>query len=316
MSTPSREPVRVAAVQAAPVFLNAAKTTEKACKVIEEASRNGARLVGFPEGFIPAHPAWLELIPSVGDVALGLFKELFHNAIEIDGPEIARLREACRDCGIHAIIGINERRPATTGTLFNTQVFIGADGELRHKHQKYVPTIGERLVHAPGRTGSKSAMQTEFGAVSGLICGENSNPLAQYAVAVDYPVFHVASWPQHFSPGLDMQNALTVASRGLAYSLKCFVLNCVAVTDDDAIAAYGQDPEHRSFLLQCKERGGTSIINPVGQIFAGPLGAGDGILYADITPDDVIIPKHVHDVAGHYSRPDLFAHLFDEYQKD
>lgn len=157
MSTASRLLIRIAAVQTAPKFLNTEKTTQKACELIAEAAGKGAKVVGFPEGFIPAHPAWLELIPSVGDVALNLHKELFHNAVEIDGPEIRRLREACADHEVYAVVGINERRPRTTGTLFNTQVFLDPDGSLLHKHQKYVPTIGERLVHAPGTTGRKSS---------------------------------------------------------------------------------------------------------------------------------------------------------------
>lgn len=306
-----RESLRVAAAQAAPVFLDAARTTDRACSLIEEAARNGASVIGFPEGFIPSHPAWLELIPSNGDVALQLYKELFHNAIEEDGPEVRRLRQACADTGIHAVVGINERRPNTTGTLYNTQLFLGPDGSLLHKHQKYVPTIGERLIHAPGTTGSKSAIQTPFGNISALICGENSNPLGQYAVARDYPVVHVASWPQHFSPGLDMQEVLQVASRGLAYSLKCFVLNCVAVTTQEMIDAYGHEAEHRAFLEAAMLRGGTSVIDPAGRIVAGPMEPGEGILYADIMPDDVLIPKHVHDFAGHYNRPEIFAHLFE-----
>lgn len=303
-------PVKVAAVQAAPVFLDAAATAEKTCGLIEEAARNGAQVVGFPEGFLPGHPGWLELIPAVGDLALGLYRDLFLAAVEVDGPEIARIRQACADTGTYAVLGINERRPHTTGTLFNTLLFLGPEGTLLHKHQKYVPTIGERLVHAPGQTGSRSAIRTPLGGLSGLICGENSNPLAQYAVALDYPVVHVAAWPQHFSPGLDMQGALLVASRGLAYSLKCFVLNCVAVTDRRMIDAYGIDPADRAFLEDCARRGGTSVIDPAGRIIAGPLGPGEAILYAEIDPADVIVPKSVHDIAGHYNRPELFAHLF------
>lgn len=312
MPTPSRTPIRVAAVQAAPVFLDAARTTDKACRLIEEAARQGARVVGFPEGFIPTHPAWLELIPAVGDLALGLFKELFHNAVEVPGAEVERLRQVCGDCKVYAIVGVNERRPDTTGTLFNTQLFFAPEGELLHKHQKYVPTIGERLVHAPGQTGSKSTISADFGTVSALICGENSNPLAQYALGMDYPVLHVASWPQHFSPGLDMQEVLLVASRGLAYALKCFVMNCVAVIDDAAVAAYGQLVSDAEFLEGARHKGGTSIINPLGKVIAGPLPGGEGILYADIIPDEVIVPKHVHDFAGHYNRPELFAHLFSK----
>ncbi len=208
------------------------------------------------------------------------------------------------------MVGLNEKRPRTTGTLFNTQIIVGRDGSLLNIHQKYVPTIGERLVHAPGQTGYRASVATDIGGVSGLICGENSNPLAQYAVALDYPVVHVAAWPQHFSPGYDMQEALLIASRGLAYSLKCFVVNAVALVDEAAMAAYGQALDTRAFLEAARAKGGTSIIGPRGEILAGPLPGGEGLLYADVDPDDLIIPKQVHDFAGHYNRPEVFAELF------
>ena len=122
-------------------------------------------------------------------------------------------------------MGVCERLPRTTGTLFNTQVFIDRSGRVGEKHQKFVPTVGERLVHGPGTTGSVNALQLdEEVTVSGLLCGENSNPLAQYATACSYPTVHVASWPQHFGPELQMQPVIELVSRGLAYSLKVFVM--------------------------------------------------------------------------------------------
>ena len=302
--------IRVAGVQAAPVFLNKQGSIDKACALIQQAAAQGADLIGFPEGFIPTHPAWLELLPGGGDLALALYKELFLNAVDLSGPDLDPIKEACRAGKIICVLGFNEKRPHTTGTLYNSQVILGRDGEILNHHKKYVPTIGERLVHAPGQTGYRASAVTDIGGVSALICGENSNPLAQYAIGLDYPVVHVASWPQHFSPGLDMQEVLHVASRGLAYSLKCFVVNSVAVLDDDAIAAYGLDLQTRVFLDAAREKGGASILGPRGEVLAGPLPGGEGLLYADLDPEDLLIPKQVHDFAGHYNRPDLFAPLF------
>jgi aliphatic nitrilase len=170
-----------------------------------------------------------------------------------------------------------------------------------------MPTVGERLVHTGGHGDTFGAFTTEFGPVSGLICGENSNPLAQFAVAVDYPVVHVASWPAHFSPTSDMEDSSILAARSLAYQLKAFVISACAIVTDELIEAYDPSPKDRAQLEQLKNVGGTCIAGPRGKLLAGPMGPGEGILYCDVDTQDVIIPKLIHDFAGHYNRPDIFS---------
>ncbi len=306
--------VKLAAVQAAPVFLDHERGTQKACSLIREAGRNGADVVGFPEGFIPGHPGWQELIPATSELALTLSRQLFKNAVEVPGPCVDELSAACRDAGVIAVVGINERRAHTTGSLFNTQLFFDRDGSLLHKHQKIVPTIGERVVHTPGTTGRQASVKTDIGTISGLLCGENANPLFQYSLGLDYPLVHVASWPSHFGPGLaldglGMAEVIAVITQGLAYALKCFVINSCAAVDDSIIDAYGLDESARDFLKKASNHGGTSIIGPGGNIIAGPLPPGENILYADVRLDEVVIPKFIHDFAGHYNRPELFMSL-------
>ena len=300
--------VRIAAVQAAPVFLDRAGSTEKAVALLEEAARKGVAVLGFPEGFVPGHPGWVELLPT-DNRSLMLSKQLFKNAVEMQGSEIAVIAAACGRLGIAAVLGVCERLPQTTGTLFNTQVFIDSTGTVAGKHQKFVPTVGERLVHAPGTTGSVNTFRAGSMTVSGLICGENSNPLAQYGTARGYPTVHVASWPQHFGPGLDMQPVIELVSKALAYSLKCFVLNAVTTISPEMLDAYG-DVGTEAFLASDAARGRASIVAPSGMLCATASGDDEQIVYADIDPDDVIGPKFVQDTAGHYNRPELFAHLF------
>jgi nitrilase len=299
--------LRVAAVQAAPVFLDRDATVEKAIGLIDRAAADGAAVVGFPEGFLPGHPGWVELLPF-DDHALALSRRLFKNAVEVPGRETEALAAACRRGGIAAVVGVCERLPRTTGTLFNTQVLIDPAGEVV-KHQKLVPTIGERLVHAPGRTGSANAVAAGELTFTGLICGENSNPLAQYATARAYPTVHVASLPQHFSPSLQMQPVIELVSKALAYSLKCFVANSVATIGPEMLEAYGTDAT-RAFLMSDAARGRASVVAPSGEIIAAAEGFDEQIVYADVETDDVIGSKFVHDTAGHYNRPEVFAHLF------
>ena len=300
----------VAAVQAAPVFLDRDATVEKTVGLIGQAADAGAGLIGFPEGFVPGHPGWVELLPLDGRT-LALSERLFKNAVEVPGDAIDTIARACGEHGVAAVVGICERRPHTTGTLWNTQVYIDADGAIANKHQKFVPTIGERLVHGPGTTGSENSMRVGELNVTGLICGENSNPLAQYASARAYPTVHVASWPQHFSPDLAMQPVIELVGPALAYTLKAFVINSVTAIGDEMREAYGVEGTE-GFLDDPGARGRASVVGPGGQTLARAENDDEQLVVAEIDPDAVIAPKFVHDTAGHYNRPELFAHLFEE----
>src|SRR3954469_13640233 len=190
--------VKVAAVQAASVFLDREGSMQKACRLIREAGKNGARVIGFPEGFIPAHPVWYHHHAATGAIANKLAVELFKNSVEIPGPEVDALCEAARDANAYVVIGVCEKAFNTTGTMFNSQLYIAPDGRFIRKHQKIMPTVGERLVHAGGHGDTFGAFASEFGPMSGLICGENSNPLAVFALTAEGARPHVMSWPNHF----------------------------------------------------------------------------------------------------------------------
>jgi len=165
--------VKVAAVQAASVFLDREGSTAKACRLIREAGRNGARVIGFPEGFIPAHPVRYHHHTATGAISNKLAVELFKNAVAIPGPETIALGEAARKAIAYVVMGVCEKLPNTTGTMFNTQIYFGPDGRIIRKHQKIMPTVGERLVHMGGYGDTFGAFDSDFGPMSGLICGEN-----------------------------------------------------------------------------------------------------------------------------------------------
>ncbi len=223
------ETVKVAAVQAASVFLDRTGSTDKACGLIREAGRNGARVIGFPEGFIPAHPVWYHHHVATGAIANRLSVELFKNAVEIPGLETAALSAAAKDAGAYVVMGLCEKIPNTIGTLFNTQLYIGPDGALLGKHQKIMPTVGERLVHTGGHGDTFGAFQTAFGPMSGLICGENSNPLAVFALTAEGTRIHVMSWPNHFpTSGDPMRHRVAVDSQAFAQMSKAFVISPAA----------------------------------------------------------------------------------------
>ena len=299
--------IRVAAVQAASIFLDREGSTEKACRLINEAGAKGARFIGFPEGFIPAHPVWYHHHAATSAIAIRLSVELFKNAVEIPGAETQALCDAARAANAYVVIGVCEKRPNTLGTLFNTQLYIGPDGCLLGKHQKIMPTVGERLVHAGGYGDTFGAFATEFGPVSGLICGENSNPLAVFALIAEGTRIHVMSWPNHFpTSGDPLRQRVAIDSQAFAQMSKAFVLSACGTVDDRMIRMLDVDESAERFLRNPDCCGGSLIVDPMSRIIAGPMGPEEGILYADCNLELGIQMKLRHDFAGHYNRPDIF----------
>ncbi len=299
--------VKVAAVQAASVFLDREGSTEKACRLIREAGRNGARVIGFPEGFIPAHPVWYHHHSATGTISNRLAAELFKNSIEIPGRETEALGAAARDANAYVVIGVCEKIPNTMGTMFNSQVYFGPDGTLLGKHQKIMPTVGERLVHTGGFGDTFGAFSTAFGPMSGLICGENSNPLAVFALTAEGTRIHVMSWPNHFpTSGDPLRNRVTIDAQAFAQMSKAFVISACGTVDERMIEMLQVGPEGEKFLRDPNCCGGSVIVAPNSRILAGPMGAEEGILYADCNLEIAIQMKLRHDFAGHYNRPDIF----------
>ncbi|HEU5017994.1 MAG TPA: carbon-nitrogen hydrolase family protein [Pseudolabrys sp.] len=299
--------VKVAAVQAASVFLDREGSTEKACRLIREAGSKGARVIGFPEGFIPAHPVWYHHHAATGTLANKLAVELFKNSVEIPGAETDALCAAARDANAYVVIGVCEKLPQTTGTMYNSQLYIDPEGRLIRKHQKIMPTVGERLVHTGGYGDTFGAFQSEFGPMSGLICGENSNPLAVFALIAEGTRIHVMSWPNHFpTSGDPLRNRVAVDSQAFAQMSKAFVISACGTVDERMIEMLEPNPESEKFLRDANCCGGSLIVDPRSRIIAGPMGAEEGILYAECNLDLGIQMKLRHDFAGHYNRPDIF----------
>ncbi len=305
------EVVRGAAVQAASVFLDREATTEKACELIRRAGSNGARVIAFPEGFIPAHPVWFHFHSGTDAVATRLSVELFKNSVEIPGPETEALGEAARSAGAYVVMGLCEKAPGTFGTMYNSQLFLGPDGSILGKHQKLVPTVGERLVHRPGGPDAFGVVATGFGPISGLMCGENSNPLAVFALTAENTRVHVMAWPNHFPKiSLPMAEIALTMARAFAQMSKAFVLSAAGVVDDRMRAMLSDRPEDLEFLARPDIGGGSVIVGPDTRVLAGPLGGGEeDIIYADMDLEIGVKMKLRHDLAGHYNRPDVFRLL-------
>lgn len=300
------KPVRLAAVQYSPAFLDLKGSIEKSIALIAEAGRNGADIVAFPEGFIPTHPLWYHFHPASSPEAQGFSKRLAQNSLVIPGPEFGALCKAVKEAGVFVVMGCCELESGRLGTLYNTLLFIDSNGVLVGRHRKLVPTLGERLVHAPGDAEGLRAYPTHSGfKVSGLMCGENSNALATYALDAQGTNVHVASWPSHFQLGANLSDIVQMVSRALAYQMKAFVINAVSTINEEMFKQLPVTELHRSYMA--KQGRGSSIIGPSGEFLAEPMGSEEGILYAKVSLGDLVSPKVVQDFAGHYNRFDLLS---------
>jgi nitrilase len=299
--------IRVAAVQAAPVFLDREASVEKAASLILEAGAHGATLIGFPEGFIPGHPLWYHFRPATDQGSIRLAMRLFDNAVVVPSRATDALCEAAARARAYVVMGICEKLPDTTGTMFNSQLFIDPEGRIIGKHQKLVPTVGERLVHTGGFGDSIGAVPTAFGKIGGLICGESSNPLLVFSLLAEYSLVQVISWPSRFQKeGVTCAERAELAGRAVASMSKAFVVNAIGTMTDEMREALAYTEEDRQILADPSVGGGSSIIDPFGRIVAGPLGPEEGILYADVDLEECVRARLEHDLAGHYNRPDVF----------
>jgi len=297
---------KVAAVQAAPVFLDREKTVEKSCRLIRAAGKEGAKVIGFPECFIPGFPHWFDY--RLARECKGYIAELFKNSVEIPSAATDTLCQAARDAAATVVMGINERDPGSMGTLYNTQLFIGPDGRILGKHRKLVPTWTERLVHTGGDASTLKVFATDSGPVSGLICGENTNSFYRMTLLFQGERIHVASWPAF--PGRPQQDGVEIRTRNYAFEGRCFVISSTGVFSDEMRELLCTTPEQKR---QHADTGAfSSIIGPAGNYLAGPDRGGEKILYAEIDPAVIIDEKISHDLSGHYNRFDLFTLLVDD----
>jgi nitrilase len=288
--------VRVAAVQATPVILDASASVEKATGLIAEAAGDGAELVVLPETFVPLYPsgAWAQAAAAF-DGFDELWERLWENSVEVPGPLVDEIVAVCARHGVHAAIGVNERELERPGTIYNALLLIGPDG-LLSKHRKLMPTHHEKLFHGIGAGGDLDAVETPLGRVGGLICWENRMPLARYAVYRTGPQIWLA-------PTADDSEGWLASMRHIAMESGAFVVSAPqyiprSAFPDDFPAELPDKPVYG--------RGGAAIIEPTdGDVIAGPLYDEEGIVIADCDLREGLHAKRWFDSVGHYSREDV-----------
>ncbi len=289
--------VRVAAIQATPVILDAERCIEKTELLLHAAADAEVQLAVLPECFVPLYPSgsWAGANPWAGAFDV-LWERLWANSVDVPGPMVDRLIAVCRERDLYCAIGVNERESGRPGSLWNTLVYLGPGG-LLGKHRKLMPTMHERLFHAIGAGDDLGVIDTPIARVGGLICWENFMPLARYMVYRGGPQIYIA-------PTADDSERWRNAMRYVAYESGAFVISvpqyipAAAFPDDFPVAL----PDGKAIF----GTGGAAIIEPLeGRIVAGPLFDKEGMVVHDCDLSVALRAKRRFDVTGHYGREDV-----------
>jgi len=296
--------LQVAVVQAAPILGNLPASLSKALDLVERAARADARLICFGETFLPGYPAWLDYCPEAALWNNAAVKEVYAdlrvNSVVVPGPETEALREAAGKREVGIVIGVNERVKDGPGhgTLYNTLLFFGPQGELVNQHRKLMPTYSERMVWGQGDASGMRSVNLHGANIGGLICWEHWMPLARQHMHNSGEQIHVAVWPT-------VHEMHQVASRHYAFEGRCFVLAAGQIMRSSSLPARLAHPDKLSSDTLI-ERGGSAIIAPDGRYLAGPVFDQETILHANLDLTEIDRECMTLDVTGHYSRPDLF----------
>ncbi len=303
-STATATTVNVAVVQAGAVPFDTEACVAKAVRLIGETAATGARVIVFPEAFIPGYPKGLSYGLAVGardPVGREEFRLYLDAAIVVPGPQTERLGKAAATHGTYVVIGVIEREH---GTCYCTALFFAPDGRLLGKHRKLMPTAMERMIWGFGDGSTLTVVDSPYGRIGSVICWENYMPLLRMAMYAKDVALYCA-------PTADDRDTWLPTMQHVALEGRCFVLTaCQFIRKKDfpetVRVSLGDSPD--AVLM----RGGSAIIGPLGKVLAGPHFEGETILTAALDLNDIGRGKFDFDVAGHYSRPDVFRLIVNE----
>lgn len=295
---------RLAIIQKPPVFLDKDKTIATAVASIAEAAASGVDLVIFTETFISGYPSWIWRLRPGGDwsVSEELHRRLLSSAVTMESADLDPLYAAARKHKLFVVCGIEERDShLSRSTLYNSVVVIGSDGKLLNRHRKLMPTNPERMVWGCGDASGLKVVATPVGRISTLLCWENYMPLARYALYAQGVEIYIA-------PTYDSGDNWIGSLQFIAREGRCFVVGCgnlMRATDLPADFPEKADlyPDEDEWI----NPGDSIVISPDGEVVAGPMRKEAGILYCEIDLEAVGVARRALDVAGHYSRPDIFS---------
>jgi nitrilase len=312
---------RAAACHASSVFLDAEKTAEKACDLIAEAARSGAELVVFPESYLPGFPIWAALKAPIYNHQF--FRAFVAEAQRLEGPALQKVRMAARRHGVHVSLGFTEGTDASVGCIWNANVLIGPDGGILNRHRKLVPTFYEKLIWSNGDARGLRIADTKIGRLGMLICGENTNPLARYALMAEGEQVHMSSYPPIWptrppdqAGRYDLRRAIEIRAGSQAFEAKVFNIVASGFVDIAMRDAVGQADPKTLDIIDRSPRAVSLVLDPAGELISEVLCDSEGIVYAEIDIAECVEPKQFHDVVGYYNRFDIFRLNIDRSARD
>lgn len=304
---------KVAVVQAGSVVMDKDKGIEKTVRLIKEASKNNSKIIVFPEAFIPAYPRGMSFGTIVGKRSQSGredFYDYWSQSIQVPGEETAKIGKAAKQAESYVVVGVIEKdSQSSKGTLYCTVLFFGPNGDLLGKHRKLKPTGSERLIWGEGDGSTMPVFDTPYGRIGSLICWENYMPLARAAMYEKGIQIYIA-------PTADARDTWFASMQHIAAEGRCFVLSSNQYSKKED---YPEKIKKRKEFEEMPDeltRGGSCIVNPLGEFIVQPVFGKEDILYADINLAKIPEAQFDFDGVGHYSRPDIFQLSVDEKSQE
>ncbi|MEM1322017.1 MAG: carbon-nitrogen hydrolase family protein [Bacteroidota bacterium] len=301
----TKNSIKIGIVQDGPVHLNLPQSLEKASDLISQAAAQQADLVVFGETWLSGYPAWLDHCPHVArwdyEPAKQVFARMYESGIEVPGPVTELLAKQARQHQLYIGIGVNEivRSGVGNGTIYNSFLLFGANGELLLHHRKLMPTYTEKMIYGLGDSRGLRTVQTPFGRIGGLICWEHWMPLTRQTLHNCGETIHLALWP-------NVHEMLQIASRAYAFEGRTFV---VAVGQLMQASQFPPELQLPDYLQPDSPvlKGGSSIIAPNGHYLLDPQYNDKTLIVHEIEDLSMVAREKMSlDTSGHYNRPDVF----------